>query len=32
MEELVTAGVLTPKRDGSEVYYLNEDPIRNLAG
>ncbi len=32
MEELVAAKVLTPKRDGSEVYYLNDDLIRILAG
>jgi Fic family protein len=32
MEELVTAKILTPKRDGSEVYYLNDDLIRILAG
>ncbi len=32
MEELVSAKVLTPKRDGSEVYYLNDDLIRILAG
>jgi Fic family protein len=32
MGELVTAKVLTPKRDGSEVYYLNDDLIRMLAG
>jgi len=31
MEELVTAKILTPKRDGSEVYYLNDDLIRILA-
>jgi len=32
MEELVAAKMLTPKRDGSEVYYLNDDLIRILAG
>jgi Fic family protein len=32
MEELVKARVLTPKRDGIEVYYLNDDLIRILAG
>jgi hypothetical protein len=32
MEELVDAKILTPKKDGSEVYYLNDDLIRNLAG
>jgi hypothetical protein len=32
MEELATAKVLNPKRDGSEVYYLNDDLIRILSG
>jgi len=32
MEELVALKILTPKKDGSEVYYLNEDLIRILAG
>jgi Fic family protein len=32
MEELVRARILTPKKDGSEVYYLNDDLIRILAG
>ena len=32
MEELVTAKILTPKRDGSEVYYLNDDLIRIIVG
>jgi len=32
MEELVAAKILTPKRDGSEIYYLNDDLIRILAG
>jgi Fic family protein len=32
MEELVNAKILTPKKDGSEVYYLNDDLIRILAG
>ncbi|MEX0596407.1 MAG: Fic family protein, partial [Candidatus Paceibacterota bacterium] len=32
MEELVVAKILTPKKDGSEVYYLNDDLIRILAG
>ena len=32
MEELVTTKILTPKKDGSEVYYLNDDLIRILAG
>jgi len=32
MEELVASKILTAKKDGSEVYYLNEDLIRILAG
>jgi Fic family protein len=32
MQELVAAKILTPKKDGSEVYYLNDDLIRILAG
>lgn len=32
MEELVATKILTPKKDGSEVYYLNDDLIRILAG
>jgi Fic family protein len=32
MEELVAAKILTPKKDGAEVYYLNDDLIRILAG
>ncbi|MCX6325994.1 MAG: Fic family protein [Bacteroidia bacterium] len=32
MEELVVAKIVTPRKDGSEVYYLNEDLIRILAG
>ena len=32
MEELVAAKILTPKKDGSEVYYLKDDLIRILAG
>lgn len=32
MEELVDARILTPKKIGSEVYYLNDDLIRILAG
>jgi hypothetical protein len=30
MEELVIAKILTPKKDGSEVNYLNDDLIRIL--
>ena len=32
MEELVAAKILTPKKYGSEVYSLNDDLIRILAG
>lgn len=30
MDELVNAKVLTPKKDGKEIYYLNDDLIRIL--
>jgi hypothetical protein len=30
MDELVQAKILTPKKDGTEVYYLNDDLIRIL--
>lgn len=32
MDELVKARILTAKRDGKEVYYLNNDLIRILQG
>ena len=32
MDALVTAKILTPKKDGKEIYYLNEDLIRILGG
>lgn len=32
MDELVEAKILTRKKDGSEVYYLNDDLIRILGG
>jgi hypothetical protein len=32
MEGLVAAKILTAKKEGSEVYYLNDDLIRILAG
>jgi Fic family protein len=32
MDELVAAGILSPKKDGSQVYYLNDDLIRILEG
>ncbi len=32
MEELVNAKILSPRKYGSEVYYLNDDLIRILAG
>lgn len=30
MEELVTARILTPKKEGTEVFYINDDLIRIL--
>lgn len=32
MKELVDVKILTPKNDGAEVYYLNDDLIRILQG
>ena len=32
MDELVQARILTPKKDGNQVYYLNDDLIRILEG
>lgn len=32
MGELTSAGILSPKKDGLEVYYLNNDLIRILSG
>lgn len=32
MDELVQAKILTPKKEGNEVYYLNDDLIRILEG
>ena len=32
MDELVEARILTPKKDGKEIYYLNDDLIRILEG
>jgi Fic family protein len=32
MNELVTARILSPKKDGLEVYYLNDDLLRILEG
>lgn len=32
MGELVSAGILSPKKEGLEVYYLNDDLIRILGG
>lgn len=32
MDELVTAKILTLKKDGKEVYYINDDLIRILEG
>lgn len=30
MEELVTARILTPKKEGTEVFYINDDLVRIL--
>jgi len=32
MGELVAAGILSPKKEGLEIYYLNNDLIRILSG
>lgn len=32
MDELVEAKILTPKKEGNEVYYVNDDLIRILEG
>jgi hypothetical protein len=32
MDELVGAKMLSPKREGKEIYYLNDDLIRILKG
>jgi Fic family protein len=32
MEQLVNAKILTPKKEGKEIYYLNDDLIRILQG
>ena len=32
MSELVSVGILTPKQDGKEVFYINNDLIRILEG
>lgn len=32
MDELVKAHILSQKKDGKEVYYLNDDLIRILEG
>ena len=32
MEELVAAKILTHRKFGSEVYYINDDLVRILAG
>jgi Fic family protein len=32
MDELVSAKILTPKKEGKEIYYLNDDLIRILEG
>ena len=32
MNELVNNKILTPKKDGVEVFYINEDLLRILEG
>jgi len=32
MDERIGAKILSPKKDGSEIYYLNDDLIRILEG
>jgi hypothetical protein len=32
MQELIKLGILSPKQDGKEVFYLNNDLIRILEG
>jgi hypothetical protein len=32
MDELVAAGILSPKKEGNQIYYLNDDLIRILQG
>jgi predicted transcriptional regulator len=32
VDELVRSGIVTPKKEGTEVYYLNNDLIRILEG
>ncbi len=32
MDELIEAKILTPKREGTDIYYLNDDLIRILEG
>jgi hypothetical protein len=32
MEEMVAAGILTPEKEGTEVFCLDDDLIRILAG
>jgi hypothetical protein len=32
MGEMVAAGILSPKKEGLEVYYLNNDLLRILGG
>lgn len=32
MEQLTAAKILTPKKDGKEIYYLNDDLMRILTG
>ncbi len=32
MDELMRSKILSPKKDGNEMYYLNDDLIRILEG
>jgi hypothetical protein len=32
MDELIKAKILSPKKDGKEIYYVNDDLIRILEG
>ena len=32
MDELIEAKILSPKKEGKEIYYLNDDLIRILEG
>lgn len=32
MDELIEAKILSPKKEGKEIYYLNDDLVRILKG